>query len=143
MPHIARTSLVMYSAKQMYDLVSDVESYPEFLPGCVDCTILRQNTEWVEAKLVLAKGGLRHSFATRNQMTEGQSIEMNLLEGSFKHLKGVWQFHPLGNNGCKVSLNLDFEMKNKIAQMTLGAVFGQLVDKMVEAFAQRAKQVYG
>ena len=143
MPHISRSSLVMYTAEQMYDLVSDVESYSEFLPGCAGGTILKRDGEWVEASLELAKGGLRHSFSTRNRMIAGESIEMWLSEGPFKHLKGVWRFQPLGDAGCKVSLDLEFEMSSTLTQMTVGAVFGQMVNKMVDAFAQRAKQVYG
>ena len=143
MPHISRSSLVMYSAQQMYSLVSDIESYSDFLPGCAGGTILKQDGEWVEASLELAKGGLRHAFSTRNRMVDGESIEMYLLEGPFKQLKGVWTFTALGDAGCKVSLELDFEMSNSLAQMTIGAVFSQMVSKMVEAFAQRAKQVYG
>ena len=143
MPHISRSSLVMYSSRQMYDLVSDIESYSEFLPGCAGGTILKQDGEWVEASLELAKGGLRHAFTTRNRMVAGETIEMHLLEGPFKRLKGVWTFTALGDVGCKVALELDFEMSNTLAQMTIGAVFGQMVNKMVEAFAQRAKQVYG
>ena len=143
MPHISRSSLVMYSAQQMYNLVSDIESYSEFLPGCAGGTILKQDGEWVEASLELAKGGLRHAFSTRNRVVDGESIEMHLLEGPFKQLKGVWTFTALGDAGCKVSLELDFEMSSSLAQMTIGAVFSQMISKMVEAFALRAKQVYG
>ncbi|OED44129.1 ubiquinone-binding protein [Endozoicomonas sp. (ex Bugula neritina AB1)] len=143
MPHISRSSLVMYSTQQMYDLVSDIESYSEFLPGCSGGSILKRDGEWVDASLELAKGGLSHTFSTRNRMVAGDTIEMYLLEGPFRHLKGVWVFKALGDAGCKVSLELDFEMSSALAQMTIGAVFGQMVNKMVEAFAQRAKQVYG
>ena len=143
MPHISRSSLVMYSAQQMYALVSDIESYPEFLPGCAGGAILKQDGEWVEASLELAKGGLQHAFTTRNRMLSGESIEMHLLEGPFKRLKGVWTFTALGDTGCKVSLNLEFEMSSSLTQMTVGAMFGHMVNKMVDAFAQRAKQVYG
>lgn len=143
MPHISRSSLVMYSARQMYELVSDIESYPEFLPGCAGGAILKQEGEWVEASLELSKGGLRHAFTTRNRMMTGESIEMHLLKGPFQHLQGTWTFQALGETGCKVSLNIDFEMSSTLAQMTVGAMFSQMVNKMVDAFAQRAKQVYG
>ncbi len=133
----------MYSAQEMYDLVSDIESYPEFLPGCVGGNIIKQDGEWAEATLELAKGGLRHSFSTRNRMVSGQMIEMHLLEGPFRQLFGVWTFQALSEKGCKVSLELDFEMSNTLAQMTVGAVFEKMINKMVEAFADRAKQVYG
>ncbi|WP_066014541.1 type II toxin-antitoxin system RatA family toxin [Endozoicomonas atrinae] len=143
MPRISRSALVMYSAEQMYDLVSDIESYAEFLPGCAGGRIDRQEGEQLEATLEVAKSGLRHSFSTRNKMIPGKSIEMQLLEGPFKHLSGVWTFQPLGDDGCKVSLELEFEMSNKLTQATLGGLIGQMMNAMVDAFGKRAKQIYG
>ena len=143
MPRISRSALVMYSAEQMYDLVSDIESYAEFLPGCAGGRIDRQEGEQLEATLEVAKAGLRHSFSTRNKMIPGKSIEMQLLEGPFKHLSGVWTFQPLGDDGCKVSLELEFEMSNKLTQATLGGLIGQMMNAMVDAFGKRAKQIYG
>ncbi|WP_419831883.1 type II toxin-antitoxin system RatA family toxin [Endozoicomonas atrinae] len=143
MPRISRSALVMYSAEQMYDLVSDIESYAEFLPGCAGGRIDRQEGEQLEATLEVAKAGLRHSFSTRNKMIPGKSIEMQLLEGPFKHLYGVWTFQPLGDDGSKVSLELEFEMSNKLTQATLGGLIGQMMNAMVDAFGKRAKQIYG
>lgn len=143
MSRITRTSLVPYSAMQMYELVSDVESYSEFLPGCVGSTVLKSEAGLVEASLELSKGGMIQRFTTRNQMIPGKSIEMQLLEGPFRFLHGTWTFKPLGDEGCKVSLDLEFEMSNALFQMTLGAVFEQMTGSMVDAFSQRAKQIYG
>ncbi len=143
MPRISRSALVMYSAQQMYDLVIDIEAYGEFLPGCTAGRIDHQEGERLEATLEVAKAGLRHSFSTRNKMTPGKSIEMQLLEGPFKHLSGIWTFQPLGESGCKVSLDLEFEMSSKFTQATLGSVIGQMMNAMVDAFGKRAKQIYG
>ena len=143
MPTISRSALVMYSAQQMYDLVSDIESYGEFLPGCASGKINSQNGDQLEATLEVAKAGLRHSFSTRNKMMPGESIEMNLLEGPFKHLSGIWTFTQLGGEGCKISLELEFEMSNKLTAATLGALVGQMMNAMVDAFSNRAKQIYG
>ena len=119
MSHITRTALVPYSALQMYKLVSDVESYSEFLPGCVGSTVLKEEGEQVEAALELSKGGMTQRFTTQNRMICGEAIEMQLLEGPFKYLHGIWSFKSLGDDGCKVSLDLDFEMSNALFQMTL------------------------
>lgn len=143
MPRISRSALVMYSAQQMYDLVSDIETYGEFLPGCASGRIDHQEGEQLEATLEVAKAGLRHSFSTRNQMTPGKSIEMQLLEGPFKHLSGIWTFQPLGDTGSKVSLELEFEMSNRLTQATLGTLVGQMMNAMVDAFGKRARQIYG
>ncbi|MGI2027748.1 type II toxin-antitoxin system RatA family toxin [Endozoicomonas acroporae] len=143
MPRISRSALVMYSAEQMYDLVSDIESYAEFLPGCAGGRIDRQEGSQLEATLQIGKAGLHHSFSTRNQMIPGRSIEMQLLEGPFKHLSGIWTFQPLAEDGCKVSLELEFEMSNKLTQATLGGLISHMMNAMVDAFGKRAKQIYG
>ncbi len=143
MPKIARSALVMFPAQAMYDLVSDVESYPDFLPWCEEASILKKEGEWVEAALVATKGKVRQAFSTRNRMTYGVSIEMELLEGPFSRLQGSWHFKPLGPEGCKVSLEMDFEVSSKLLRATLSPMFGQVMNTMVDAFSQRAEQVYG
>ncbi len=143
MPKIARSALVMFPAQAMYDLVSDVESYPEFLPWCEDAKVLKKEGELVEAALVIAKGRIRQAFSTRNRMNYGVSIEMDLLEGPFSKLTGQWHFKPLGPEGCKVSLEMDFEVSSKLLRATLGSMFGQVMNTMVDAFSQRAEHVYG
>ena len=142
MPRISRSALVMYSAEQMYDLVSDIESYAEFLPGCRSGRIDRRNGDELDATLELARAGLSYSFSTRNKMTPGQSIEMQLLKGPFSQLSGVWTFQSLGE-GSKVSLELEFVMSNRLTEATLGALIGQILGAMVDAFSNRAKQIYG
>ena len=142
MPRISRSALVMYSAEQMYDLVRDIESYAEFLPGCRSGRIDRRNGDELDATLELARAGLSYSFSTRNKMTPGQSIEMQLLKGPFSQLSGVWTFQSLGE-GSKVSLELEFVMSNRLTEATLGGLIGQLLGAMVDAFSNRAKQIYG
>lgn len=148
MPTVSRSALIMHTAQEMYDLVADVESYPEFLPWCSGAQILSQEggggkEEMVEASLKLAKGSLSYEFATRNRLIPCESIEMNLLKGPFSKLSGVWAFKALGTEGCKVSLDLEFELSSRLLQVTVGPVFGQAMNKMVEAFCQRAEQLYG
>lgn len=143
MATVSRSALIMHSVKQMYELVADVESYPEFLPWCQDARVLLREGDIVEASLSLAKGSLGYEFATRNRLTPDQSIEMQLLKGPFSHLYGAWTFKALGEEGCKVSLDLEFELSNPLLKATIGAVFGQAMNKMVEAFCQRAEQLYG
>ena len=142
MPRISRSALVMYSAEQMYDLVSDIESYAEFLPGCSSGRIDRRDGDELDATLEIAKAGLSYRFSTRNIMMPGQSIEMRLLKGPFSRLSGAWTFQPLGE-GSKVSLELEFAMSNRLTEGTLGLLIGQMLGAMVDAFSDRAKQIYG
>ena len=143
MTHVQKSALVKYSARQMFDLVDNIEAYPEFLPWCSGSRILSRSPEIVEAELSIAKGGFHKSFATRNKIDEGGKIYMSLLNGPFSSLEGVWDFMPLREDASKISLDLEFEMSGVLAALAFGAVFNQICNTMVSSFTQRAKQVYG
>lgn len=108
--HIQRSALLPYPAQALYDLVNDVASYPEFLPWCSASTVMEASETHMRAKLEVAKGGMSQHFVTRNVLVPGQSIEMNLEEGPFTQLHGVWVFKPLGEKACKISLDLSSTM---------------------------------
>lgn len=139
---IHRSALVMHSADQMYALVNDVQSYPQFLPWCATAQISEQGADFVVATLEVAKGGVRQRFTTRNTLGD-QRIDMALVDGPFSRLGGYWEFHPLREDACKVSLTLEFELKQGLAKMAFGPVFNQAANSMVDAFCARAKQIYG
>lgn len=141
--NIKRSALVAYSAEQMYRLVDDIESYPQFVPYCKSAEELSRNDEIVSARLEVAKSGIAKSFATKNTLTVGQCISMELLDGPFKYLKGDWRFTPLADNACKIELDLSFEFSSKLASVAFTSIFNQLIQSMVAAFTDRAAQVYG
>lgn len=141
--HIQRSALLPYPAQALYDLVNDVARYPEFLPWCSASTVLDATGESMRAKLEVAKGGLSQHFVTKNQMVPGKSIEMNLEEGPFSQLHGIWVFKPLGEKACKISLDLSFEYAGNIVRATLGPLFNQAANTLVDAFCQRAKELHG
>ncbi len=143
MATIHRSALVRYTPAQMYRLVDDIDAYPEFLPWCHTSKVLRRTPDEVEASLEIAHSGLHKSFATRNRLEVDSTIHMQLLEGPFKHLDGIWRFTSLGDAGCKVVLDLDFEFSNKLLGMTFGKLFNQIATTLVDAFTHRAEQVYG
>ncbi len=142
MPQVNRSALVMFIAKQMYQLVNDINAYPEFLPGCVNSEILEESTSSMVAEVGVAKAGIKNKFVTKNTLTEDQSIQMKLVDGPFKSLTGVWNFVALDEQACKVMLDLDFEFSNKLIAAAFGRVFNELAGNMVQAFVERAKQVY-
>jgi ribosome-associated toxin RatA of RatAB toxin-antitoxin module len=139
---IQKSALVKYSATQMFDLVSDVEAYPQFLPWCSGSRIIISEVDYIEAELWINKGGFKKSFSTRNRSTSPNKIIISLLNGPFSKLEGVWDFIPLREDASKISLNLEFEMTGKLASLAFGAVFNQICNTMVGSFTQRAKQVY-
>lgn len=141
--HIQRSALLPYPAQALYDLVNDVAKYPEFLPWCSSVEILESTEVLMRARLGVAKGGLSQHFVTRNTLVPGQSIEMNLEEGPFTKLHGVWVFKPLGEKACKISLDMTFDYAGAIVKATLGPLFNQAANTLVDAFCQRAKHLYG
>lgn len=139
MPTIQRSALVAKSARSMFDLVNDVEAYPEFLPGCADARILEKSQDGMKASLLVAKAGIKQWFTTHNHLVEGERIDMQLVDGPFKRLSGGWRFFSLSESACKIELNLEFEFSNKLAEMAFGKVFQSLTSNMVAAFTERAK----
>lgn len=142
MPSIYRTALVAHSAQAMFDLVNDVASYPDFLPGCSDSKILDKSAQSMKASLLVAKAGIKQWFTTHNALEPGKSIQMQLVDGPFRSLTGGWTFLPLDESACKIELNLEFEFSNKLAEMAFGKVFNSLAGSMVTAFTERARTVY-
>lgn len=143
MAAVQRSALLPYSSRQMYDLVDDIESYPEFLPWCASTTVHSRSDDEVHASIALAKGAVSKSFSTINRMQSGKMIEMRLVDGPFKHLQGFWRFDALDEQACKVSVDMDFEFSNKIVSMAFGPVFNQAMSSLVDAFVERARVVYG
>jgi ribosome-associated toxin RatA of RatAB toxin-antitoxin module len=140
---IQKSALVKFSALQMFDLVNDIEAYPKFLPWCSDSRIIKRETDFVEAELMISKGGFKKSFSTRNRIDQHGRISVSLLDGPFNYLEGNWTFMPLREDASKISLDLEFEMSGKLASLAFGAVFHQICNTMVSSFTSRAKEVYG
>ena len=140
---VQKSALVKYSAQQMFDLVNDIESYPQFLPWCSGSRIIKRENDVIEAELMISKGGFKKSFSTRNSINKDERITVSLLDGPFSYLEGVWNFLPLREDASKISLDLEFEMSGVLANLAFGAVFNQICNTMVASFTERAKAVYG
>ncbi len=142
MPQIFRSALVPFSAKQMYELVNDVSAYPLFLPGCTGSKVLEANEKQMMASVNVSKLGISKTFVTRNILSDNQSIKMHLVNGPFRKLCGGWYFTPLSEDSCKVELDLEFEFTNMLVELAFGRIFKELASGMVQAFTQRASEVY-
>jgi len=142
MTHVQRSALLPYSAAQMYQLVNDIDSYPEFIPWCVACEVHEENEIEKQATMSFAKRGISASVTTCNELQVNKSITMRLKKGPFKHLVGAWVFHELDEDSCKVELDMQFTFSNRLYEATLGAVFNQVANKLVSAFTERAQVVY-
>lgn len=142
MPRIERSALVMHTAEQMFDLVCDVKSYPDFLPWCVDAHIQSETDHELIAGMTISKAGINQTFTTKNEKSRPEYMTMELQEGPFTKLHGKFSFQPLSAEASKVILELEFEVSGKILAMTLGPVFKQAANTMVDAFVERAGMIY-
>ena len=143
MPSVKRSALVPFSAIQMYALVNDIESYPEFLPWCRSTRILDRNDDEVRATIEMQKSALHKSFTTINRLQPGKMMEVSLVEGPFRKLDGFWRFEALREDASKVSLDLDFELAGPVVSRVVGPIFHQIANSVVDAFCKRAVEVYG
>ncbi|MEX2354070.1 MAG: type II toxin-antitoxin system RatA family toxin, partial [Gammaproteobacteria bacterium] len=131
---MSKSAVVPYTADQMYHLVNDIESYPQFLPWCTDAVVHDRTDESLTATVSLATGKLQQSFTTENRMRAGERIDVNLVKGPFKYLRGHWTFRDIDQNNCQVELEMEFEFRNKLLKLTLSAVFGQFMNALVGSF---------
>ncbi|KPJ80388.1 MAG: hypothetical protein AMJ58_08715 [Gammaproteobacteria bacterium SG8_30] len=142
MREVRRSALVSYTALQMFDLVADVERYPEFLPWCSGASVIEREGEHVIARLALARGRTRAEFTTRNRLVTGEFLEMHLVEGPFTMLDGRWDFRQIGGSGSRVELLMRFETRSSLAGLLLGPTFESICNQLVDAFVRRARSVY-
>lgn len=149
MPQHRDSRIMPYSALQMYDLVADVESYPKFLPWNSAARIRsrapgKPGSEVIEADLVISFKVFRERFGSRVTLwPEERRIDTEYLDGPFRYLRSGWQFTDQPQGGCKVDFFVDFEFKNAILGKVIGVVFGEAMMRIVRAFEDRARSLYG
>jgi len=138
---VEKSALVPHPAHMLYDIVCDVESYPEFLPWCKDASLLSRNEEKLCGEIVVSKAGVTRAFATCNRLYPHHRMEISLKEGPFRKLEGAWEFTELREDACKVSLQLEFEFSSGLMDKAFGVVFGQIANSLVDAFCRRAAEL--
>lgn len=146
MKTVHKTVLLWHSASDMFDLVTDVARYPQFLPWCTQASVVAQGETGMTAKLDIGVGGLKHSFTTLNTHIPGRRVNMELVDGPFSKLEGCWQFIPVGQageNACKVDFKLHYAFSSKTVAALTGPVFDKIAASLVDAFVKRADEVYG
>jgi ribosome-associated toxin RatA of RatAB toxin-antitoxin module len=140
MKSVHKSVLIWYSAEEMFNLVTDVGKYPQFLPWCDHAKVITATPEGMQAEVGIAMGGVKQTFTTQNTHT------MKLLNGPFSNLEGSWTFTPVGDaaqRACKTELNLKYGFDNAVLAALVGPVFDKIAASMVDAFVKRADQVYG
>lgn len=142
MRQIRRSALVAASPQRMFELINDVERYPEFVPGCAAAEVLERNADSVRARLTVGSGPLRTSFVTRNRLQAPHAIDMDLDEGPLRSLHGQWRLTPVKAgtvDGCRVNLDLVFEVQGGLRGLALGPLIERMAGSLVDAFVARAR----
>lgn len=157
MKHVRKSVLLWHSARQMYDLVTQVRAYPQFLPWCDHAEVIEEDEQGMTARLGLAFSGLRHAFTTRNRHEPGRGVTVDLVDGPFSVLQGSWRFTPVGGTvadgaqglddaeppACRVELDLRYALNAGPLEVVLSPVFDRVANTLVDSFVQRAEVVYG
>ncbi|MCE4553523.1 type II toxin-antitoxin system RatA family toxin [Roseateles cellulosilyticus] len=150
MKQVKKSVLLWYTPQEMYELVTAVERYPEFLPWCNKVEVLAREGDSVTARLHLAYAGVRHAFTTRNRNLAGESVRMELVDGPFSQLDGLWQFLPLSKpgsggavNACKIGFDLNYAFSSGALEAVVSPVFDRIANTFVDSFVNRAEVIYG
>lgn len=140
---IKRSALVGYSPRQMFELVNAIEEYPRFLLWCRKSHIFLHEENQIEASLEIAWSGIHKEFTTRNILHPYERIEICLVNGPFRHLEGNWIFTEIGQDGCRVDLELEFELAGHFLDKLFQPVFHKIANELVDVFCKRAVEIYG
>jgi ribosome-associated toxin RatA of RatAB toxin-antitoxin module len=143
LPTVNRSARVPYTAEQMFDLVNDIERYPEFLHWCSGAHIDARQSNTVEATLNIGLLGFRQSFRTRNTLQRPSRIQIELVSGPFRRLRGEWRFTDSPPTGSDVTLALAFEVTVSPFGVVFAKVFEELAGAQMNAFVHRAAAIYG
>lgn len=148
MAQFERVHPVPYSARQMFDLVADVEQYPQFLPLC-EALVVRErrakgDVELLVASMTVGYKAIRETFTTRVLLNPpALAIDVSYVDGPFKRLDNRWRFVETGPGKCDVHFDIDYEFSSRMLSMVMGAMFDAAFRRFTTAFEERARVVYG
>ncbi|MEN9946440.1 MAG: hypothetical protein RLZZ293_826 [Pseudomonadota bacterium] len=142
MLNITKSVITPYTPAQMYALISDIANYKNYLPWCPSSQVLSKQENIVIGRVDIAYTKIKTHFTTKNINTENKRIDINLVDGPFKHLQGHWIFTSLGETGCKVEFKLEYKFSNFILEKLIGAVFEFAIRNIVDSFVKKAQEIY-
>ncbi len=143
MPRHSETRVLPWTPEQMFDLVADVRSYPQFLPWVAAVRIRESSPELLVADMSVGFRSLRETFTSRVGLHRPAHIDVDYISGPLKHLHNDWHFYPHGDGATKLEFDVDFEFKSKIFEKLAGAFFHEAFKRMVASFETRAEKLYG
>jgi ribosome-associated toxin RatA of RatAB toxin-antitoxin module len=139
MREVKRSALIAEAPARMYQIINDVERYPQFVPGCTAARIVARKENEMVASLTIKRGPLNAEFTTRNLLEADKRVLMQFVSGPFRVLEGLWTLTPLGDLGCRVELEMRFEFANRVAGALFEPLFESTAASLVDAFVRRAR----
>jgi ribosome-associated toxin RatA of RatAB toxin-antitoxin module len=139
MREVKRSALIAQPPARLFALISDIERYPQFVPGCTDARIESRTAHEVVATLAVRHGALRAQFTTRNELEPDRRVTMHLVRGPFSVLEGEWLLTPIASAGCRVDLGMRFAFSNPVSAVIFEPLFAQTVGALMDAFIARAR----
>lgn len=143
MPGINETRRLPYAAEQMFDLVADVDRYPEFLPWVIATRVRSDSEHELVADMLVGFKALREKFTSRVHKDWPREIRVHYVDGPLRDLDNRWTFRPLEDGGCEIEFCVEFSFKNRMFEMLAGQYFDRAFRKMMAAFEARADELYG
>ena len=143
MPNVHKTTTLPHSAEQMFELVNDVEKYPDFLPWCKAVHVRSRDEKKVKATVDISKSSYKQSFSSLLRLRKNEAVEMHLLEGPFDKFKVSWLFDPVSETQSKVTFDLDYKFSSRIVGMVAGSAIADIAETLLGFVCQRADDIYG
>ena len=137
---IKKHALVFHNREKMFNLVDQVEDYPDFLPWCSDTIVNKRTEKITEATIFINYHNVKQSFTTENVKIFPEKMNINLIDGPFKKLKGEWRFIEMQNNTCKIEFELQYEFSNYILEKLISPVFNMIANTFIDNFVAKANK---
>jgi ribosome-associated toxin RatA of RatAB toxin-antitoxin module len=139
MREVKRSALVSQPPARLFELINDIESYPQFLPWCTYARVESRSAAEMVATLGVRQGALQGEFTTRNTLERDRGVHMHLVSGPFRTLEGQWLLTPIDAGGCRVELTMRFAFKSALTGLLFESKFAQTIGSLVDAFVARAR----
>jgi ribosome-associated toxin RatA of RatAB toxin-antitoxin module len=139
MREIKHSALIGRPQRAVFEIINDIEKYPEFLPWCTHAQVQSRSDREIVATVGVRKGPLHGEFTTRNELEPDRRITMRLVSGPFRMLEGEWLLIPIGDDGCRVELTMKFAFKNPLSAVLFEQKFAETMASLIDAFVARAR----
>ena len=122
----------------IFNLINDIESYPNYLPWCTDTEVIKESDNIIIGKIYISKSFIKWSFSTKNTILKNSSISLEFVDGPFENLDGKWLFTSLDKNNTKVSLEINYKFKSSLIELSIEPIFTSIMNSILKSFIQQA-----